>query len=562
MRIASIIIVVGFVITTGAAAQDLPAGASAPSGAPQLPARLSGDVVIGSDFYGVAGAAARRPGAAWHASFTPQLTLIGSFTVGLDVLLSSEGSQCRQNMSQFGINPRYHWVTLHLGDFSQGYSSYTVQGSRVRGAGVDLRPGIFRFSVQGGQLQRAVAAGAGAMGYTRNLYAMSVGVGREQSSFLDVIVMHARDDTASLAVTQHDTLLLDTIPAALRPRYDVRPQENAVVGMQGQLQLLQQRLTLKGEGAMSLLTRDVASPAANPDSVSGGGTASGLMPLTLSSSGDYAWKLDGALALGAASVRAGYEYVGAGFNSLGLAYVINDRRSWTLGGSGRMLGGRLTLQGQFQHQNDNLLGQKVNTTNRDAIMGSAAMLITPAVTASLTAMQSGIANHALVDTFLVDNQAFAFTANTAVLHHLAGRSAVLSLSWALQTTHDGNLVTRIPDVSVSNTSVSWQVTLRPGLSVAPSVSYASTSSPGTTAQRNVFLGARAQARFGQLRTSFSATQTYSGSRGVFTVMGQGSVPLAEQARLSLQLRHSRYGAIGARPAFQESFATISLARSF
>lgn len=559
MRTVSLALLVGLATPAAVAAQDLPPGAPATA---QLPARLSGDMTIGSDFYGVAGAPARRPGAAWHVSLTPQLTLLGSFTVGLDVLLSSEGSQLRQNMSQLGINPRYRWVTLHLGDFTQGYSSYTIQGSRVRGAGVDLRPGIFRFSLQGGQLQRAVAAGAGAMSYTRNLYAMSVGVGREQSSFLDLIVMHAKDDTASLAVTQHDTLLLDTIPTALRPRYDVRPQENVVVGTQGQLQLLQQRLTLKGEGAMSLLTRDVGSPAANPDSVSGGGAAAGLMPLTLSSAGDYAWKLDGALALGATALRAGYEYVGAGFNSLGLAYVINDRRAWTLGGTTRLLTGRLTLQGQIQHQNDNLLRQKVNTTNRDAIVGSAAMLITPTITASVTAMRSGIANHATVDTFLVDNQAFAFTANTAVQHHLGRRTAVLSLSWALQTTHDGNLITRIPAVRVSNTSVAWQVTLRPGLSIAPSLSYASTSAPGTASQDNVFVGARAQARVGKVRTSFAANQTYSGSRGVFTVLGQASYTLPQEAHLSLQLRHTRYGAIGSRPAFQESFATLGLARSF
>ena len=199
----------------------------------RLPVRMSGDIMVSSDLYGAAGIQARRPGPSWRASLTPQLTFLGEFTVGLDILLSSEGNQLRQNMSQFGLNPRYKWATLHIGDFGRGYSSYSVQGMRVRGAGLDLRPGIFRLSVQGGQVQRAVAAGAGGMAYKRNLYAASVGVGREQSSFIDFIVVKAKDDPSSLSQALQDTTLLDTIPVALRPRYDTRPQENLVLATQG-----------------------------------------------------------------------------------------------------------------------------------------------------------------------------------------------------------------------------------------------------------------------------------------------------------------------------------------
>jgi hypothetical protein len=526
------------------------------------PVRLTGDMVVGSDLYTASGILPRRPGSAWHASLTPQLTLLGEFTVGFDILLSSEGSAVRQSMSQFGLNPHYKWATLHLGDFSQSYSSYTVQGTRVSGVGLDLRPGIFRFSFQTGRLQRSVSAGAGDLGYTRHLFAASIGIGREQSSYVDLIFMRAKDDTASLTAAQHDTLLLDTIPVALRPRYDVRPQENAVVGTQGQVTLFSRRLTLKGEAAAAVITRDLTSPAANPSSVSGGGTAGGLVPLTLSTSGDYAGKLDASLALGAVSLRGGYEYVGPGYTSLGLAYVINDRRSYTLGGSVRLLENRVTVQGQLQHSNDNLLRQKATTTNRDALMASAAVLFSSSLTASLSVMSSAIGNDAAVDTFFVENRSFAFTANTAIQHHLLGRQATLSLSYALQTASDANVVTRVPDVTVHNASAAYQVTLAPGLSVAPSLSYATTSSAGASAQHNVLLGVRAQSRFGHARASFNASQTYSNGRGVFAVTGQLGVPVPLGGRLTVQLRHNRYAAIGSRPAFTESFASMSVARGF
>jgi hypothetical protein len=550
---------VALVLTAAAArAQD-----SAAAGAGfRLPVRMSGEVVLASDLYGAAGIQARRPGASWRASLTPQLTFLGEFSVGLDILLSSEGSQFRQSMSQFGLNPRYKWATLHVGDFSRSYSSYSVQGTRVRGAGLDLRPGIFRLSVQGGQMQRAVAAGAGGMAYRRDLYAASVGVGREQSSFLDLIVVKAKDDPASLTAALEDTTLLDTIPVALRPRYDVRPQENLVLATQGQLQLFGRRLSVKGEAASAVITRDVQSPAANGDSVPGGGVIGGLVPLTLATSADYAWKLDGSLALGAAALRAGYEYVGPGFTSLGLAYVINDRRAYTLGGNVRLLGGRLALQGQLQRQSDNLLGQKATTTGRGALMGSAALLFSRSVTATLTAMTSAISNDAAVDTFVVDNRSLALTANTAVQHRLFGRQASLSVAYALQHTADGNAVTRIPGVTVHNASTSLQVNVAPGFSVAPSLSLALTRSAAAPTQRNVYLGVRANGRFGPVRTSFSASQNYSSARGVFAVTGQLSYAMPGDSRLVVQLRHNRYAAIGAHPAFQESFATMTVSRSF
>ncbi len=542
-----------------------PPPASAPwgdGGGLRLPVRASGEMVMTSDFYAAGGIQARRPGSSWRASFTPQVTLLGELSVGLDILLSSEGSQLRQNVSQFGLNPSYRWATLHVGDFTKGYSSYTVDGVRVRGGGLDLRPGIFRLSVQGGQVQRAVAAGLGSMAFKRNLYAATVGVGRDQTSFLDVMAVKVKDDPGSLAQALADTTLLDTIPVALRPRYDTRPQENLVVGAKGQLRLFESRLALQGEVASAVITRDVQSPAANPDSVPAGGAVGSVMPLTLSTSGDYAWKLDGSYALGAAALRAGYEYVGPGYTSLGLAYVINDRRSYNLGGSVRLLGSRLALQGQLQHQNDNLLGQKTATTNRDALVGSAAMLFSRRVTATLTAMSTVIANHAAVDTFLVDNRSFALTASAAVQEELFGRPSSVSLAYALQKTTDGNPITRIPDVTVHNASASLQVNVAQGMSVAPSVSLAMTRTAAAPTQSNVYLGLRASGRFGQARASLSASQNYSSSRGVFAVTGQLTYTLPWQGRLTVQLRHNRYAAIGTHPAFQESFATMSVARGF
>ena len=527
-----------------------------------FPTRFTGEMTLTEQLYGVNGIASRRPGESWQIGMSPNLLLFGNFNVGVNVLLSSEGSQFRQNIGQLGLNPRIGWATFHLGDFTDNYSGYTVQGTQVRGAGVDLRPGLLRISVQGGQSQRMVSGGLGDLAYKRNLFAASVGVGRESGSFVDLMVVKSKDDASSLGALTTDTLLLDTIPPALRPKVDTRPQENLVVGTRGQVQLLENRLTVKGEVAGALTTGDQSSPGVNPGSVSSGSLLNGLIPLRLSTAGDYAYHFQADANLGQASIRGGYEYVGAGYQSLGLAYLINDRRAIDLGGTLRLLQGQLTLQGQFQHQNDNLLHQKTATTDRDAVMGTASLLLGRTVTLSVTAMDNVIANDATVDTFKIDNRSFALSTNASIQSRLFGRASTISLSYALQHTADDNIVTQIPGVTVHNLATSVQVPLSKAFSLAPTASLAVIQTTGAATQQNIYLGARAQYRTGVLRTSAALTQTFSNGRHVFGLTGQADYPLFWDARLSVQARHTRYGAIGNQPAFQETFLIMSLARSF
>lgn len=562
-------VICGLSLAARIAASQTPATPPPPSPAPgfptptsYFPARFTGEMTLTEQLYGANGIASRRPGESWQIGMNPNLLVFGQFNIGVSVLLSSEGSQFRQNIGQLGLNPRIGWATFHLGDFTDNYSPYTVQGTQVRGAGVDLRPGLLRISVQGGQSQRTVSGGLGDLAYKRGLFAASFGVGKEGASFVDVMVVKSKDDASSLSSQLADTLLLDTIPPALRPKVDTRPEENLVVGTRGQLQLLANKVTVKAEAAGALTTGDQASPAVNPGSVSSGSLLNDLIPLRLSTSGDFAYHVQADANLGRASIRGGYEYVGAGYQSLGLSYLINDRRAIDLGGTLRLLQGQLTLQGQYQHQNDNLLHQKAATTDRDAVMGTASMLLGRTLTLSVTAMDNVIANDAAVDTFKIDNRSFALSTNASIQSRLFGRPSTISLSYALQHTADDNIVTQIPGVTVHNLATSVQIPITKALSLAPTASLAVIQNTGAPTQQNIYLGARAQYRTGSLRTSGGLTQTFSNGRHVFGLTAQADYPLFWDSRLSLQARHTRYGAIGNQPAFQESFFIMSLARSF
>src|SRR6185437_12046826 len=206
--------------------------------------------------------------------------------------------------NQLGFNPSWRWITLHAGDFSDDYTDLTVQGTRVRGAGFDLTPGRLRFSFQGGQSQRAVFAGDGTSVYARNLLAGTVGYGNPDGSFLNLTIVKAKDDPNSIRQAVIDTTLIsDTIPVPLRPQEQTRPQENLVMGIGGQVALLGHHLVVKGEGDGAVVTHDLDSPLANASDVRFGTLVSHFMPLRLSSSGDYAYKLDGTYGFGAGARR-------------------------------------------------------------------------------------------------------------------------------------------------------------------------------------------------------------------------------------------------------------------
>lgn len=528
--------------------------------------RVSGGASVSSDLYHASGIAARRPGSAWRIALTPQLTLFGDIRFGLDILMSSEGSDLRQNLSQIGVHPQWSWGALHLGDFSQGISRLTVQGTRIRGVGIDLTPGALRFGIQAGRAQRAVAAGLSPVAYRRDLVAGRVGWGHDDGSFIEIQMLKARDDPNSLGSGQvvNDTLLVDTIPEALRPDFQTRPQENVVGGVTGQLSLFDRAFVVRGDIAAALITRDMTSPSISADSTEIPDIVASLQPLRASSSADLAWGIDGALRLSRGSLRGSYDVIGPGYTSLGLPYFSSDREMWQTSGNVQVLGGRLQLQSAFAHERNNLLGQKETTTARSALSGSVTARITSALTTTITGVQAQIGNDAAIDTFLVDNRTRALTTTLLLQAAPFGKPSVASITYGIHGTDDRNVIVSAPAVRVHNATLALQVNITPALSLAPSVSAVRTEVDGGDVDENLYLGFRGSTRAfdGRLRLSADVSHTISNGREMSGAGSQLSITLPGNAVLSLQARHTRHNEFGERPSFAESFVTMSVARSF
>lgn len=162
---------------------------------------FSGDLNAYTEYFNTNNSFKRRPNSTARLIFRPTINLFNLFQIPFEILISTEGSSARQDINQYGINPRWDWGSLYLGDFSMEFSKYTLSGIRIRGAGLELFPGNFRFSVAAGLTQRAVIGGAQNGSYKRLIFSTKIGYGNESSSYIDFILTRVKDEITSLDQT-------------------------------------------------------------------------------------------------------------------------------------------------------------------------------------------------------------------------------------------------------------------------------------------------------------------------------------------------------------------------
>jgi hypothetical protein len=324
--------------------------------------RCSGELSAYGELNGITGAPSRRDPSTGRIYFRPTLTFLDAVTVGADLLLSTEGNSSRQDINQLGLHPSWRWGRAHIGDFSDEISPYTLSGIPLRGGGVIINPGLFRFSVLGGEARRAVTGGSETGSYKRYLAGASIGVGDDNASYVDLQILRVRDDPASLAdpnplFTAFD---YDTAGIAQANPYATTPQENLVAGIRSRTVLFDRAITWNVEANGSMYTRDMRVVEDTTNSVPQ--FVRDIYTPRVSSNADFMVATDMALNLSSVNLRTGYKYIGPGYTSLGVGWMSNDLQEILIAPMVRIPAG--TVMVSWARQNDNLLGQKVNTTVR------------------------------------------------------------------------------------------------------------------------------------------------------------------------------------------------------
>jgi hypothetical protein len=294
------------------------------------------------------------------------------------------------------------------------------------------------------------------------------------------------------------------------------------------------------------------------------GALAGVVEPRASAAADYAWNLEAGLRHGGARLRGRYEYVGPGFGSLGLPYLVGDRKGYEVDGGLRLLEDRVGVQARYQHRTNNLASQRLNTVDRQTVSSSVSVRASRAWTAVLTGMLTRMENDAASDSVRLDTRSTTLVTNLVHQRQLFGHPATITVSYNLQRTTDGRAGAAVPEVVTHQGQTSVQLPFSETLSVTPSVSGVLTTGDGVADRTDLYVGFSGQGRFldGDLRTNAGINTTISRGRRIFNANVRAMYPIGLGVDLVGRFRQAEYSAFGDRPAFGESFLTLSVSRSF
>ena len=203
-----------------------------------------------------------------------------------------------------------YFEELGLGETYPNYSKYTLNGTKVTGADLEFNPGLFYFAASGLMNLDAIPG----TNFSRKLLAGKIGIGGKEKSHFHFTVLKAWDNENSLSPPDITN--------------DITPQENVLVGFEGKLNLLNDKLTFEGEAVGSMHTRDVTSPDLVSEDFPN--FLKNILDPKISSSFDFMFTLKSSYEIEESQTKLSGEYilVGPGFTSLGAPNVRKDNKGF------------------------------------------------------------------------------------------------------------------------------------------------------------------------------------------------------------------------------------------
>ena len=314
--------------------------------------KVSGFLGGGVDIYNVKGITNRRSPLSYHINAGTTFSY-KKFSVPVSLAYSNQRFSYGYALNRIGITPTYNWAKGHLGWSSMAFSPYVMNRKQFLGVGLDLNPGILRFSAFTGTLenpraiQDTILYGAVLLpSFKRRAYGVKLGVGSNRNYF-DLIAFNARDDISSL---QSDEVI----------RMGVLPEDNLVIGT-GLKVSIKQFFTLESNGALSGLTRNKTTQEIVYDQQN---LVSPFLTATGNTQASIAGNVRGRFLVKNQSVGLEYKRIEPNFRSLGLPFIQTDIQAYLAFVNLNLFRSKLNVNMQGGLQNNNLRNTKAIQSNR------------------------------------------------------------------------------------------------------------------------------------------------------------------------------------------------------
>lgn len=323
--------------------------------ASQKPVTFSGGMQARSFFYNASGIPGRQDPFSYVFDGNATVSLYG-WNIPFSFTYSQQDKSFRQPFNQFGMSPRYKWVTLHGGYRNLNFSPYTLAGHTMLGGGLELNPGKLRFAVMYGRLNRATVIDTALQtlvpfSFSRKGLAAKLGYGTSDNHF-ELSFLKAQDDSTSRP--------MDVIPDGS----NVLAASNAVVGFKAKFTIMKKAF-VESDGAASLYTNDINSPLSidsldNPllESLQNSFNLNGTSQLMT------AFNVGMGYAERYYRLKVNYQRVEPNFRSMGAYYFSNDLEAYTFNPTFSLPSGKLRGNVNVGIQRDNIKSQKEATNKR------------------------------------------------------------------------------------------------------------------------------------------------------------------------------------------------------
>jgi len=326
----------------------------------QEPLTVSGSLNASSVFYQAYGIKPRRDPFYWVINANLTFSIYNKITVPFSATFTQQDKnftngldKFSQPFNQFGLSPRYKWLTVHAGYRVMNFSEYTYSGTMFLGGGVEIKPEKSLVSGEAfyGRLVKAVPTG-GIDGVVVSLPAYKrMGGGAKlflgtQENNVDLIFFKAKDDKFSIPF---DTSLT------------VTPAENQVLGI-GTKQKIGKMVSFEGDFAYSMYTDNLFQDVTR---IEGFTYVNQIYAIRPSSSFNKAMNA-GINFTPFTNYRFGFKYkrIDPDYKTMGAIFLVNDVEEYSVNNNLSLVKNKLNISASVGLQQNNLDKMQSNTSRR------------------------------------------------------------------------------------------------------------------------------------------------------------------------------------------------------
>ncbi len=318
----------------------------------------------------------------WNVNLNLNMEVYG-ISLPLTAMVTNGKFDVVNSFNQFGISPKYKWITLHAGYRQFSYSPYSVSGQTFLGGGIELHPWLIRLGFFAGRLRKAskvdttqfsqtipgsyplnVTSHGGqnyysqAGSFTRIGWGVKLGFGKE-SNYADLIFFKGNDRTRSI----RDSLSLA----------DLKPEENIVLGL-NTFQKIGKHVTFGFDAAASVYTYNTnMDTIAMDEQIPLKNFFKLLIPINMTSQLQTAGSVN--LGLNFKNFRMSSEYrrIDPYYRSMGITSTYSDIELVSTQITWSLLKQKLRFTDMIQFQHDNLNHYKQLTSDRLMVNASVSL---------------------------------------------------------------------------------------------------------------------------------------------------------------------------------------------